>query len=308
MARQDKKRESRRGEHSTPLVPNPLATVGHARTSPSTPETTDRGEGKGPPPSPVASTRGATPAAPVAKVVRQEVKAPTAPEKPRRGETRIGLLPTALAIVLILGSGYVHGRWTGRWSVSNELQDAVARLPRLSMSVGDWQGSELPFEPNELKRSGIAAGLMRSYQDRKTGATVSMLLVCGRPGPIAVHTPDICYRGAGYELAAEPTRDDTRCGLPDHPASFWVADFHKQDTVVPETLKIHWAWSDREGWKAPQNPRLSFAGKAVLYKLYIVRKTRSADDRFEVDPSVAFLHQLLPELDRALLAPPAAAS
>ena len=36
------------------------------------------------------------------------------------------------------------------------------------------------------------------------------LILCGRPGPVSIHTPDVCYRGLGYEPTGSPSRWDSR--------------------------------------------------------------------------------------------------
>src|SRR3954451_18636542 len=116
-------------------------------------------------------------------------------------------LPIATALALVIAAGIVHGRWTLRWSKSHAVEAAVARLEGVPTAVGDWNGQELALDPRQLTMAEIAGHVTRRYVNRRSGAAVTVLLVCGRPGPISVHTPDICYAGAGYELAGPPTRE-----------------------------------------------------------------------------------------------------
>src|SRR5439155_15150223 len=128
-----------------------------------------------------------------------------------------------------------------------------------------------------------------------------ILLVCGRPGPVSVHTPDVCYEGVGYEMAAAPVRYAAREGSSAAPAQFWMADFEKQRAAVPVRLRILWSWHAAGAWQAPDDPRLTFARFPVLYKLYVIREMASGDERLEEDRCGEFLGQLLPEFRNSIL-------
>src|SRR5690348_14337503 len=105
-------------------------------------------------------------------------------------------LPAVAAVVLVVACGVVHGFWTGRWSgITNT--DVAAHLAQVPLDVGDWQGHDL--EADARLKDGMAAVLYRSYVHRQSRETVTVYLVCGRPGPVAVHTPDVCYAASGFE-------------------------------------------------------------------------------------------------------------
>src|SRR5262245_38106245 len=105
---------------------------------------------------------------------------------------------TAVAILAVLVTGIVHGVWTGRWEFTDEPGASVARLPNVSMDLGDWQGETLPAESQQL--ADASGCLLRRYTNKFTGAAVTMFLLCGRPGPVAIHPPDSCYAAGGYEV------------------------------------------------------------------------------------------------------------
>ena len=73
-------------------------------------------------------------------------------------------------------------------------------------TVGDWEGRPLEVEPRELAAAGVIGGVLRRYVNRQDGRAVTVLLVCGPPGPIAVHTPDICFAGIGYDVVGAQAR------------------------------------------------------------------------------------------------------
>ena len=109
-------------------------------------------------------------------------------------------LAAALAVGAIVLCGTVHGFVCGRWELSRSAREAGARLPNVALDLADWKGEDLP-----LKYGGgepMAGDLYRRYVNRATGKAVRVFLVCGRPGPVSVHTPDSCYAASGYKVKA----------------------------------------------------------------------------------------------------------
>jgi len=204
-------------------------------------------------------------------------------------------LAVAVVLATLLGSGVVHGLWTHRWKPAHELQVAAARLDEVPLTVGDWRGEPAELDAAQAELAGLAGSWMRRYTNRRGGATVAVLLMCGRPGPTSVHTPQWCYGGAGYEL----TGPEARCSVNPPgaaPAEFWAARFHKQGSY----LRILWGWSGDGTWQAPDYPRLTLARFPALYKIYIIRELTNPHERPEDDPCLEFLRQFLPELSRSL--------
>jgi hypothetical protein len=209
-------------------------------------------------------------------------------------------LPLATALILVIAAGLVHGQLTRRWAPSPAVGLAVARLERVPMTLGEWRGSPIELNREQLDMAEIAGYVARRYVQGRDGTEVTLMLVCGRPGPISVHTPDICYAGAGYEPTGPPARQSLPIGPPGRPADFWHAVFRKQHAAVPTYLRILWAWSSRGTWEAPDNPRLTFAPRQVLYKMYIIRAMAKVDEGFDDEPIQGFLRVLLPELEKVL--------
>jgi hypothetical protein len=206
-------------------------------------------------------------------------------------------MPVAAAFILILACGLVHGFWTDRWGVSDEPGASAARLELLPLSLGDWDGQDLEME--RPPSNEVAGHLYRRYVSKRTGKAVSLFLVCGRPGPVCIHTPDACYGGSGYSVSqaaqfAVPLADDRS-------ADFRTAIFQKRSASELTTLRIFWAWNGGEGWTSPANPRLRFAHLPALYKAYVLRDLASADDPLDSDPCREFLQELIPAFDRAVL-------
>jgi hypothetical protein len=209
-------------------------------------------------------------------------------------------LPIFAALALVLGAGLVHGRWTRRWSGSPELAAAVAGLRRFPEAVGGRPGRSFALTDEELAMAEIDSYVARIYEDPRGGPPVTVLLACGRPGPISVHTPDVCFVGGGYAPVREPVRCDLPVGPSGRVAGVRRAVFRKTNSVVPTYRHVLWSWTTSGTWEAPDNPRLTFASRPVLYKLYVVREADTAGGRVEDDPNLKFLQALLPALGRTL--------
>jgi len=210
---------------------------------------------------------------------------------------RLLAFPTAIAIIIL--TGVVHGDLSGRWGASQELQQAVARLDAIPPSVGDWRSTEFELDPRQVEIGEIAGYVARRYEN-PSGAGFTVMLVCGRPGPIAAHTPEWCYEGAGYHAEGGPSSEPIEVGE-GRRAAFWVNIFRKEEATVPEDLEICWSWNAGGGWKSPENARVTFAADRVLYKLYVVRDASGDGDRGE-DQALRrdFIRELVSGIDSAL--------
>jgi hypothetical protein len=175
---------------------------------------------------------------------------------------------------------------------SQELEAAAARVALVGNVVGAWQGQDQAADDRAFSQTGAVAHWTRQYVHRETKEAVLVILMCGRSGKMAVHTPEVCYGGAGYKLVDQPTvspiRDD---------ANFWTATFTKKAS----RLRLHWAWNATGAWEASTSPRWQFRGQSFLYKLYVSRDLRAQGSVApEADATAAFLREFVPVLDQTL--------
>src|SRR5271165_76888 len=108
------------------------------------------------------------------------------------------VLPILSGAVVVIVCGVDYGRHTGRWGTLDGLEAAAARPARVRAEVGDWRSSQTELDAAQLEIAGVAGYTSRKFIHRTTGAEIDVLLICGRPGPMSVHTPDVCYASAGY--------------------------------------------------------------------------------------------------------------
>jgi hypothetical protein len=170
--------------------------------------------------------------------------------------------------------------------------------------AGDHGAQDPGTDRRQQEVGEIAGYLPRRYENRRDGSAVSLLLVCGRPGPISNHIPEICYAGAGWAQLGERVQADVPDLAGQSDAKFWLVKFHKENPI-PSFLRIFYAWNAHGAWQAPsENPRLRYASEPALYKLYVVRESPTSDIDAADDPSLAFLRDFLPVADPILFPSP----
>jgi hypothetical protein len=212
----------------------------------------------------------------------------------------IKFVPAGTALCLVLASGIVHGVWTDRWRSSDLPQVWATRVCDVPLVIGDWEGEPLEMDARSREIAQIDGYLLRRYVQRHSRQEVVVSVVCGRPGPVGAHTPDVCFWGSGYDAVQRPARFEALDAGPGGPAEFWTARFHRPDDPAAPQVRVFWAWSAAGPWRAVAYPRVEFARCPALYKLYVGRTLQRQDEPLERDPAVTFLRLLLPELRRAL--------
>jgi hypothetical protein len=210
-------------------------------------------------------------------------------------------LPAVTAVAVVLLSGLVHGLWTDRWASADEPAAVAAKFDDVPLDLGDWHGQPLDNGPRQTEP--LAGYIYRRYVHRRSGATVTVALVCGRPGPTSIHTPEVCYGASGFDVSTKRPFD-----LPftvgDRPARFFVSEMARSRAAEQTHLRIFWAWNGGGAWEVADNPRLAFARHAVLHKLYVIREMRSPNEPLDSDPCLDLMQTFLPELHRAVFASP----
>ncbi len=213
-------------------------------------------------------------------------------------------LPAAVIVALILTAGTIHGRWTNRWARATELQYAVDHVGKLPLNLGDWEGRENVLDEKERKlydASEAVVWVTRRYVHRLTGEALSLLVLCGPPGPTAAHSPEACYGGGGHDLSGPPERKEFAFGPGHAKAVFQVGNFRRGEAASSMGLRIYWSFRGGSIWEVPDNTRITFARYPALYKVYVIRQMAMAEGMQTVDEvAPQFIQALMPELEKLL--------
>jgi len=198
----------------------------------------------------------------------------------------------AAAIGTLLTSGVLYHVLAAD---SAQLDVAAQRVALVPLVVGDWHGRDEPTDDAAFAQTGAKAHWMRSYVHQQSKESVLVILMCGRAGKMAVHTPEVCYSGAGYALSDQPTPHAVKDEKKAEFGRFWTAQFGK----ASGSLRLHWAWTVHGDWQAAASPRWQYRGEPFLYKLYMSCNVRS-DRKTDSDTGAEFLRDFVPVLNRAL--------
>ena len=203
--------------------------------------------------------------------------------------------PIAVVVVAVLSSGAVSGVLTRRWAPTADL-DLAAQRAQLPSEAGDWMSRETAVTPAEITSAQAASISRRVYTDRRFGNTVAAILVCGRAGPVSVHTPEVCYPNSGFEAVGQPARIPING---ENSARFWLSRFRKPG-VGQGFVTVAYGWNAGGKWASPDDPRLTYAGLPILFKLYVVFESPNDQSLDNENPSLDLLRALLPQLSHSL--------
>lgn len=202
-----------------------------------------------------------------------------------------------VALALLLVAGLVHGNWTNRWATT-ATQSGKALLDHLDREVGEWRtGDFIKIDPAELPPHTRCDS--RRFLPLRGNKAITVSLTSGSPSAVAVHTPDVCFLGAGWKLRGAVTRQAIPLANGQN-ASFWVGDFIKTSATGTETIRVRWTWTADGEWQAPDYPRWIFARAPILYKLYMVHPMSDDEDLTRDDPYRKFVADLMPALSQQI--------
>ncbi len=199
----------------------------------------------------------------------------------------IGVL--VITAITTIARSYLEAGWSNR----SELKMHLESLEGIPDQIGDWVCSSTEDLPENAKRILNCHGFInRSYWNAKTGATVTVAVLYGPRGPIAVHTPDVCYSGIGTNPVAD--RRSVEIKTEDHSDRFWTINFTRGAEMTP-SLEVWYAWSDGGPWVASEHPRFWLTDS--LYKIQLAGTP--GKDQAESDCKT-FLRDLIPVLRQRL--------
>ena len=160
---------------------------------------------------------------------------------------------------------------------------------------------EQPITENVLQTLECSGYVSRRYVHQKTGNAVTIAIMVGPSGPIAVHTPEVCYSSRAYGIE-DPRTEVTfppmaSGGDSSQPQTLWKVTFRDNRTAIDQ-LRVYYAWATgKKGstgtvWRAAARPRYEFAGEPMLYKLQIAGLLSAGSSGEAGDPCHQFLEAL----------------
>ena len=179
----------------------------------------------------------------------------------------------AAVMALTLAGGVLEGRIRNRWGPSETMLAAAQKLEDVPHQFGGpgndrWQlQSSETMNPYVIEMLECTGYIVRTYANPRTGESVSLFVIVGPAGPIAVHTPEICYSSQNYK-SRDPRKRVAIADAQGQDDQFWALTFKTKD-VREDLLRVYYAWSTGNRWSAPNDARFAFAGWPYLYKIQL---------------------------------------
>jgi len=214
---------------------------------------------------------------------------------------QIQILIGVLAVGITFSSGLLHGHWTNRWGTPSARAGAEKVFEALPREFGAWRLIESESLPASVRGILQCSGELQGfYQNQQTGERVLFTLLLGPPGPMSVHTPEICYGS----IDQVPIADRRRITIDDSKAvdTAWMVQFHDLHEQQGNITRIYYSWNDGTNWNAVEEPRIQFGGKPYLYKLQLLVRLPEEAATEPQDPGRGMLREFVPVFARAVAA------
>jgi hypothetical protein len=143
------------------------------------------------------------------------------------------------------------------------------------------------------------AYVVRVYEHEQTGDVVNVALLMGPPGPISVHTPEVCYSSREYTPDGERRRISITAA-DDKVHSLWQLSLNSNN-LDASSLRVFYGWSTGTTWEAVERPRFCFGGLPHLYKLQVAVTDHPASVAIGFDAGQDFLSSFLEQIQPRLI-------
>ncbi|MDA9840526.1 EpsI family protein [Rubripirellula sp.] len=197
--------------------------------------------------------------------------------------------PMLVVIALLMTSAVVHGSIDGRWSAKTDLKAQGQKLTTLPEVAGDWRLTSKPeMDESALRILQCHGWDQRQYRNEITGQIITVAVMFGPRGPMAVHTPEVCYDSVGTLQTRDRRVESISTGSNDH--KFWSVEFSRKDSP-DDRFESWYAWSDGGAFHASKLPRVWMTSS--LYKIQLSGPSGNGADQ----PIQDFLGEFLPQLE-----------
>ncbi len=212
-------------------------------------------------------------------------------------------------VVLLVAAPLTIYQWTlldWVWGANTPaLQCAYLLETEIPYEIGDWVGEDRPVDPQVLDVAGADGYIDRVYTNTKTNQQVSIWFIVGHFRQVSRHTPNFCYKAAGFDQVEKATVHAFEVpGLPT--SKFRTAKFMAQNGSQQYYQRVFWAWWKPEplesgrstedvniAWSSPEDPRIDFGYCRALYKLYFTSATTKEESPGE-SVCLEFASEFLP--------------
>jgi len=252
-----------------------------------------------------------------------DLAAPSAPAaspspSPRAAGRGVGLWGRVVLACLVLAAAGGLRSWQGRQIAAtlDRAKGSPFPLEELPLTLGDWDGRVHEFDPHIARATGSTDIVLRNYVNRKTGASVDLIVLYGPAVDVWVHTPEQCYPAAGYDLDEDPSDYEVKTAV--GRSRFRSLVYKKDQGGSTERQEVYYAWLFGGRWTPDLDSAKRIERTPSLYKIQLARLLADRELRDgapapdgsldQSNPCRALLQELLPEIERRRAAASAAAT
>jgi hypothetical protein len=202
------------------------------------------------------------------------------------------LIGVISAIALLLFGGASHGLFSNRWGVPEDIVSIAEKISEIPTEIGPWKCIQDSKLGENVEKTLEAKGyISRVYAHQTTGESVNVFVVFGPKGPIAVHTPEVCYSARAVTQTSDRTATEVESEYKQ--GTLWKLGF-ESNTVDKRRMSVYYGWSEGGAWQAASRPR--FWRTDYLYKI----QTSCEATTKKEDATDEFFKFFLPELRKRM--------
>jgi len=213
-----------------------------------------------------------------------------------------------LLVVVTLAAGLLQGKMTNRFGLPEDMNEGSQKLANLKKLLetqtfgerGQWRlVSQSKMSDQVLETLECPEYLNASFVNSEIPSLqINGFIIIGPPGPVAVHTPEICYSSKDYDIT--DNRERVRI-FPKGPQEdeFWGLTLRSKQ-VDADILRVYYAWANSGPWTAPDSPRSTYGGGSKLFKMQLAVKLPPDAKLEQGDACQDFLRAFLPLVNSQL--------
>ncbi len=201
------------------------------------------------------------------------------------------LLAAVLLGGITVSAAILHGTIAHRWKAPSDTAAMVKLIDRVPSEFGDWRlVGEMPLTKSVEQILQCTNYVNRTYSNLRTGDQVAVTLLLGPPGPMTVHTPEVCKTSRDFESIGLPDR--VTIATENATSQFYYSMFRSSNPTLP-AIEVFYGWNKLEGWDAPDAPRFAYGGTPLLFKLQVASQLGPNVGSGQEGLSAKFLNEFL---------------
>lgn len=178
-------------------------------------------------------------------------------------------------LILSVSGGIGFGRNMQFRGIAQQSAKCPFPLSDLPTALGTWTAvpnSDTQLDPEIARLAGSSDHVIRSYKSAMTGDEASVLVLYGSADSVFGHTPEVCYRAAGYQPVGPAV--DREYSSPDSPTPIRFRGMYvsKPGVGMMDYSEVVWSFWHAGSWWPNISTRWKYFRSAPgMFKVQIQR-------------------------------------